>query len=442
MRSLFDESSYSGKESGPLASRMRPKVFDSFVGQEHIIGAGTVLRENIQNGLLPSMIIWGPSGTGKTTLARIIADHCQADFESVTGLNAGVADIRNIVDAARSSQQLGGPRTVLFVDEIHRFSKSQQDVLLPHVESGVISLIGATTENPAVTVIRPLLSRCLVLKTKYLNDDDLGKLIDSALTDGVNGLATWTPVIGEDSIGYIVRMSDGDARVALNALELATIATAPDERGVRRITIDMVKKALRERYVPHDREGDYHYDTISALIKSVRGSDPDAAIYWLARMLDGGTDPLYVTRRLMILAAEDIGLANESAINLAVAAHHAVAVIGLPEAAIPLAEAVIGLAVSPKSNAVYKALLAAQEEVERTRGKPVPNHLRNQSNTARREFVHGGEYHYPHDFPGHFVPQQYLPDGLTESVFYVPTNQGSESLVKQRFHHLVDADKD
>ena len=438
MRSLFDQFSHPERESGPLASRMRPRAFESFVGQEHIVAKGTILRENIQNGQLPSLIIWGPSGTGKTTLARIIADYCGANFEPVTGLNAGVADIRHIVDGAQKSRRLEGKKTVLFVDEIHRFSKSQQDVLLPHVEAGTVSLIGATTENPSVTVIRPLLSRCLVLKTEYLDGQALLQLMHSALADSVNGLAAWNPSIDKETLGYIVRMADGDARVALNTLELATIATAPDEDGARSITIDTVKRTLDERYIPHDRDGDYHYDTISALIKSVRGSDPDAAIYWLARMLAGGTDPLYVTRRLMILAAEDIGLANETALSLAVSAHHAAVAIGLPEAGIPLAEAVIGLAVSPKSNAVYKALRAAQEEVQRTRGKPVPVHLRNPSNATRRDLGHGTDYHYPHDFADHFVSQQYLPDGLTETQFYFPSAQGRESLVREFLKYLKD----
>ena len=431
MQSLFDQFADPGEELAPLASRMRPKTFESFIGQQHIVGEGTVLRENIRNGILPSMIIWGPSGTGKTTLARIVADSCDAVFASIAGLNAGVADIRNIVDLAQNSRRLERRKTVLFVDEIHRFSKSQQDVLLPHVEAGTVCLIGATTENPSVTVIRPLLSRCLVLKTEPLGQTELTAVLDAALHDSVNGLLAWQPVIDQETIDYVAQRADGDARVALNALELATIATAPDQGGFRRVTVNMVTRTLTERYIPHDRKGDYHYDTISALIKSVRGSDPDAAIYWLARMLEGGTDPEYVTRRLMILAAEDIGLANESALNLAVAAHHAVAAIGLPEAAIPLAEAVIGLAVSPKSNAVYNALKAAQLEVEGTRDKPVPLHLRNPSNRSRQIEGHGVDYHYPHEFPDHFVPQQYLPDDLIHRKFYNPTQQGSEIHIQE-----------
>jgi putative ATPase len=438
MRSLFDQFSHPEREPGPLASRMRPRTFQSFVGQEHIVGNGTVLRENIQNGQLPSLIIWGPSGTGKTTLARIIADYCEAHFESITGFNAGVADIRNIVDIAQKVKRLEGKKTVLFVDEIHRFSKSQQDVLLPHVESGTVSLIGATTENPSVTVIRPLLSRCLVLKTEGLDGQALLQLMQSALVDSVNGLAEWNPTIDKAALEYIVRMADGDARVALNTLELATIATAAGGDGVRRITLNTIERTLDERYIPHDRDGDYHYDTISALIKSVRGSDPDAAIYWLARMLAGGTDPLYVTRRLMVLAAEDIGLANEAALSLAVSAHHAVTAIGLPEAAIPLAEAVIGLAVSAKSNAVYTALRAAQEEVQKTRGKQVPIHLRNPSNATRRDLGHGSDYRYPHDFADHFVVQRYLPDGLAQTQFYFPSDQGREGHVRERLEHLND----
>jgi len=410
----------------PLAARMRPRTFEEFVGQEQIVGPGRVLRTAIEADQVPSIILWGPPGSGKTTLAYLIARVTSSHFEPISAVTAGVADLRRVVEEARERRRMYDRRTILFVDEIHRFNKAQQDVILPHVEDGTITFIGATTENPSFEVISPLLSRCRVFTLLQLTDEQVRTIVERAIEDEERGLGKRKPVLAPDAMETLVNISNGDARVALNALEMATAATRPDSSGVRHIDLATIEDALQRRVPLYDKGGEQHYDTISAFIKSVRGSDPDAAVYWMCRMLEAGEDPLFIARRLIILAAEDIGLAEPMALTVAVAAQQAVHFVGLPEGAIPLAEATIYLATAPKSNSAYMALSRAREEVQNTRHYPVPLHLRNPVTPTMKRMGYGKDYRYAHSFEGHFVEQDYLPEKLRGRRYYQPSDQGAE----------------
>lgn len=416
----------------PLAARMRPRAFDEYVGQEHIIGPGTALRNSIEADTLPSIILWGPPGTGKTTLASLIANVTDSHFEQVSGVASGVADLRRIAGEARERLGMSGQSTILFVDEIHRFNKAQQDVILPYVEDGTLVLIGATTENPSFEVVSPLLSRARVFALESLSDEQVRLIVGAAATDLERGLGGMHPVIDREALDALVNLANGDGRTALNALELAVSATAPDADGARHITVGMVEDAMQRRSLRHDKAGDLHYDTISAFIKSVRSSDPDAAIYWLARMLEAGEDPLFIARRLVILASEDIGMAAPQALTVAVAAQQAVHFIGLPEGRIPLAEATVYLSTCPKSNASYMALNRAMRDVQETRNEPVPLHLRNAVTGLMQGMGYGEGYKYAHDFEGNFTQTQNLPDSLKDRRYYVPSSQGYERTVRER----------
>ena len=430
---LFEHRSQSELLSrAPLAARVRPRTFDEYVGQEHIIGLGTALRNSIEADALPSIILWGPPGTGKTTLASLIANVTNSHFEQLSGVASGVADLRRIASEARERLGMSGQSTILFVDEIHRFNKAQQDVILPYVEDGTLVLIGATTENPSFEVVSPLLSRARVFALESLNDEQVQLIVESAAADAQRGLGTLNPNLDKEALDALVNLSNGDARTALNALELAVTATTPDSDGTRRVNVPMVEDAMQRRSLRHDKAGDLHYDTISAFIKSVRASDPDAAIYWLARMLEAGEDPLFIARRLVILASEDIGMAAPQALTVAVAAQQAVHFIGLPEGRIPLAEATVYLATAPKSNASYMALNRATEDVQRTRNEPVPLHLRNAVTGLMRDMGYGEGYKYAHDYEGNFTPMQNLPDSLKDRRYYQPGTQGYERTVKER----------
>lgn len=426
------KSSWEMPETIPLAARMRPRNFTEFVGQEHLVGEGRVLRKCIDTDQLPSLILWGPPGSGKTALAYVIANMTKSHFSSVSAVNAGVADLRQIIDEAGKRLKFSRQRTVLFIDEIHRFNKAQQDAVLPFVERGVITLIGATTENPSFEVISPLLSRCRVFTLKSLTDQEMKLIIRRALEDEERGLGRLKVEMSEEALGHLVTISNGDARVALNAVEMATWATLPDENGRRRLELTTIEEALQHRALLYDKGGDQHYDLISALHKSLRGSAPDAALYWLGRMLEAGEDPLYIARRLVRFACEDVGMADPQALVIAVAAQQAVHFVGMPEGNLALAEAVTYLATAPKSDSVYKAYSQVQEDVAHSRNEPVPFHLRNPATPLMRQLDYGKDYKYAHDYPGHFVEQQYLPSSLANKRYYFPGDQGYEREVLAR----------
>jgi len=420
------------EKEAPLAARMRPQSFAEFMGQEHLVGEGHVLRKTIEADQLVSMLFWGPPGSGKTTLARIIANTTKSHFSPISAVTAGVADLRRIIEEAKERRGMHGQRTILFIDEIHRFNKAQQDVVLPYVEDGTITLIGATTENPSFEVISPLLSRCRVFTLNTLTNDEVRVIAERAIADEERGLGKMGVKLEDDALEHLVVMSNGDARVALNALEMATFATEPDKKGKRKIPLATIEDALQHRALLYDKAGDQHYDTISALHKSLRGSDPDAALYWLGRMLEAGEDPLYVARRLVRFASEDVGMADPQALVVAMAAQQAVHFIGMPEGNLALAEAVVYLATAPKSNSLYKAYSQVQQDVERTRTDPVPLHLRNPETRLMRELGYGKGYKYAHNFPGHFVEQQNLPDALQGKRYYSPSDQGFEKEIERR----------
>jgi putative ATPase len=419
-------------QSMPLAARMRPQTFAEFVGQEHLVAEGRVLRKCIEADQLPSMVFWGPPGSGKTTLAHIIANVTRAHFSPLSAVSAGVADLRRVIEEAKKRLKSSGQRTILFVDEIHRFNKAQQDAVLPFVENGTVTFIGATTENPSFEVISPLLSRCRVFRLDLLSDHDVRLIAERAIKDKKRGLGGSHIAISEEALRHLVTMSDGDARVALNALEMAAFATVPDSDGLRSIDLPAIEEALQHRALLYDKSGDQHYDLISALHKSLRGSDPDAGLYWLGRMLEAGEDPLYIARRLVRFASEDVGVADPQALVLAVAAQQAVHFVGLPEGNLALAEAVVYLSTAPKSNSLYQAYSHVQKDIQQGRNEPVPLNLRNPVTDLMRRMGHGQGYKYAHDYPGHFVKQQNLPTSLQGKRYYVPTEQGYEKAIADR----------
>ena len=437
MPDLFEATHEEDLSGQPLAARMRPQTLDEFLGQEHILGPGTLLRAAIEKDDLTSLIFWGPPGCGKSTLASVIAHHTKARFENFSAVTSGVPEMRKAIQRARELRKASGRRTILFVDEIHRFNKAQQDALLPHVEDGTVTLIGATTENPYFEVNSPLISRSRIFVFEPLSDDHIRALVVRAASDTDRGLGGEKIELEEDALAHIVDMAQGDARSALSALELAVKATEPDaSTGAKTVTLKIAEDALQKRVLKYDKGGDNHYDTISAYIKSMRGSDPDAAVYWLARMLAAGEDPKFIARRLVIQAAEDVGNADPMALVVATAAAQAVQFVGLPEAQIPLAQATIYLACAPKSNASYVAISRASKDVVERKGPPVPIHLRDANYPGAKKLGHGKGYLYPHDFPSHHVEQEYVPPGAKSQPYYEPTDHGHEAKFKQRLERL------
>jgi putative ATPase len=434
---LFSESPLESGGIGldaPLAERLRPATLDEFVGQKHLLGEDKIIRRAIESGRLVSMILWGPPGTGKTTLARIIASESHSHFCSISAVTAGVGDVRKIIARAREQRKIDGRGTILFIDEIHRFNKGQQDALLHSVEDGTLLLIGATTENPSFEVISALLSRCRVYKLESLDSEELGIIIDHALA-AEQGLKPLQLQLDPEARALLITLAGGDARNLLTALELASRLAHPDASGVRLIDRVLIQEAMQRRTLLYDKQGEYHYDVISAFIKSVRGSDPDAALYWLARMLDAGEDPLFIARRLIILASEDIGNADPHGLMMAVSAFQAVHAIGMPEGRIVLAQATTYLACAPKSNASYLALEAASVRVHEGDPVDVPLHLRNAPTKMMKAFGYASGYKYPHDFGG-FTEQNYLPEELKEVTFYHPTENGIEKKIRERLLQL------
>lgn len=414
----------------PLAERMRPKTLDEYIGQKHLVGPGAILRKMIDSGRISSFILWGPPGVGKTTLAQIIAHKLETPFYTLSAVTSGVKDVRDVIERAKNGRFFSQASPILFIDEIHRFSKSQQDSLLGAVETGVITLIGATTENPSFEVIRPLLSRCQLYVLKSLEKEDLLELLHRAVTQDVELSKRAIELKETDAM---LRYSGGDARKLLNILELVVEADS-DEPVV--ITDEKVVERLQQNPLAYDKDGEMHYDIISAYIKSIRGSDPDGALYWLARMIEGGEDPAFIARRLLISAAEDIGLANPNALLLANAAFEAVMKIGWPEGRIPLAEVTVYLATSPKSNSAYEGINRALDLVRKTGNQPVPLHLRNAPTKLMKQLGYGDGYKYAHDYEGHFVKQQFMPDELTEARLWQPQANAAEQKLKDRMQAL------
>ena len=422
--------------NAPLADRMRPRNLDEFFGQEHIVGEGRLLRRMISADRISSIIFFGPAGCGKTTLARIIANQTSSYFYSLNAVTAGVKDVREVIEKAKNNLGVERKKSILFIDEIHRFNKSQQDALLPSVENGTIILIGATTENPFFEINSPLISRSTLFKLEKISEEGIRKIIETTLSDRERGLGDEDIEIDEEAMKYLSGLSDGDARVALNAVELAWLTTPKDSEGRIRIDIDTIVECMQRKKVVYDKSDNAHYDTISAFIKSMRGSDPDAAIYYLAKMLYAGEDPKFIARRMVIFASEDIGNANIKALELAVATFKAVEVIGMPECRINLAHCVTYLASSPKSNASYLAIDRALKDVKTKPDYEVPYHIRNANYEGERELGIGGGYKYPHDFENDYVEQQYLPDELVGTKYYEPKERGNEKNLKAFLEQL------
>lgn len=421
------------KGTAPLAARMRPRTLDEIVGQDALIGPGTLLRRAIEADRIPSLILYGPPGTGKTTLAQVIATTTNAAFVPLNAVSSGVADIRNTIEGARERLDLHGKPTIVFIDEIHRFNRSQQDALLPAVEDGVLQLIGATTENPFFSVNKPLLSRCRVFRLQPLERDEIETLLYRALNDKERGLGDIDVEADPDAIRYLADVANGDVRIALNALEFAVFAAERDAQGKRQLNLAVVQEALQQRMSPGARE-DEHYDVTSCFIKAMRGSDPQATLYWLARLIYAGEDVEYIARRIMIHAAEDVGLADPQALVVATAAAQAVERVGMPEGRIILAQAALYIALAPKSNAVIVGIDQALAAVEKYRLEPPPMAMRDAHYRGAKQLGHGVGYKYPHDYPNHWVEQQYLPDALVNATFYRPSNQGLEPELWKKLH--------
>ena len=420
------------QQEAPLATRMRPMALHEFIGQEHIMGKGRVLRKAIETNQIPSIILWGPPGSGKTSLAYLIANTPDYQFYPISAVSAGVNDLRRIIEEVKELRKLYQKKSILFIDEIHRFNKAQQDSILPHVEDGTITLIGATTENPSFEVISPLISRSRVLRLNPLTEGELRIILLRALKDSLRGLGSADVELDDKALAHLIRMSTNDARIALNALELAALTTSPDDKGKRQITLATIEDAVQNRSLRYDKDGDEHFDIISALHKSMRGSDPDASLYWLARMLEAGEDPMYVARRLIRFASEDVGMADPQALVIAMAAQQAVHFIGMPEGNLALAEATVYMATAPKSNSLYQAYSRVREEIKKGKIEPVPLHLRNAVTPLMKDMGYGEDYKYAHDYPDNFVEQQNLPDSLQNKRFYTPSEQGFEKEVVDR----------
>ena len=420
----------------PLASRMRPHTLAEIAGQQHILAPGKLLRRAIESDRFTSLIFYGPPGTGKTTLAHVIARSTGSRFEALNGVESNVAEIRAKIDQARTWRDLRGETTILFIDEIHRFNKSQQDVLLPHIERGTVRFIGATTHNPYFYVNSPLVSRSQVFQLEAVSLEDIISVLDRAIADSEQGLGGRNIEAAPEALRHLSEKSDGDVRKALTALELAALTTPPDDDGVVRVTLEVAEESIQKKAIVYDADGDAHYDTASAFIKSIRGSDPDAALYWLAKMLHAGEDPRFIARRLVISASEDIGLADSGALRIAVDAHHAVEFIGMPEGRIILAHATVYLATAPKSNRAYAALGKAMADIEQGRTLAVPPHLRTKTRkklaAASGETEEAMRYLYSHDYDGAYVPQAYLPEGRT---YYEPSDEGLEKRIRERLEH-------
>lgn len=434
MDNLFETDS---RKYMPLAARMRPRNLYEYMGQKEILGEGTLLRKAIEEDVLGSLILFGPPGCGKTTLAEVIASVTKAFFVPMSAISAGKADIMNVVRAAEDRLRYEGKKTILFIDEIHRFNKSQQDALLPAVEQGKITFIGATTENPYFEVNRALISRARVVLLQPLTKEDIKDILIGALEDTERGLGKYHVAYDDEPLDVLAELSGGDARVALNVVETVVSVLKPDETGVCHLRAADIEEVLQRKVVHYDKSGDSHYDVISAFIKSMRGSDPDAAIHYLARMIEAGEDMEFVARRIMICAAEDVGMADPNALNVAVSAFRTLRAIGMPEGRIPLAEAVIYVATAPKSNSAIMAIDAALEDVRHKDIGVVPIHIRDGHHSAvKKELGHSLNYRYPHDYPGAYVKQQYLPDVLQNTVYYHPTAYGREKYVKERLEYL------
>lgn len=434
--SIFGLAQGSAKEP-PLADRMRPRDFDEFVGQNHLLAKDKLIWKIRKSKKLYSLILWGPPGSGKTTLARLLAAVSDAHFVSFSAVLSGVKEVREVVEDAKRRRQMEKRATVLFVDEVHRFNKAQQDAFLPHVEDGTLIFIGATTENPSFEVIAPLLSRCRVITLTPLADDDISKILTRTLEDEERGLGKRHLTLDDDARALIIESANGDARSALNTLEIC--ASFVSDGAI--IKVQEAAEAVQRKILRHDKTGEEHYNVVSAFIKSMRGSDPDASVYWLARLIDAGEDPRFIARRMIIFASEDIGNADPVALMTAVAAAQAVEHVGMPEAAINLAHACTYLAGAPKSNASYMALNKAREEIEKSGALDVPLHLRNAPTKLMEKLGYGEEYKYPHDFPDAFVRQQYLPDKIKNKKFYEPTRHGREKLIAERLESLIKAEK-
>lgn len=426
------------KDESPLASRLRPTTLDEVVGQQHIVGKDKLLYRAIKADKLSSIIFYGPPGTGKTTLAKVIANTTSAEFMQINATSAGKKDMEEVVAAAKNNQGMYGKKTILFIDEIHRFNKGQQDYLLPFVEDGTIILIGATTENPYFEVNPALLSRSVIFELKKLPTEDIRTLLLRAVNDTEKGMGSYHAQMDDDALEFLADMANGDARAALTAIELGILTTDRSEDGIIHITLDVASECIQKRVINYDKTGDNHYDTISAFIKSMRGSDPDAAVYYLARMLYAGEDVKFIARRIMILASEDIGNADPQALQVAVAAAQAVERLGMPEARIVLAQAVTYMASAPKSNSAINAIDKAMRVVQETKTPPVPVHLQDAHYKSAGKLGHGKGYKYAHDYKNHYVKQQYLPDGLTGEVFYEPSENGYEQQIRAYYKKIKE----
>lgn len=425
------------KKEAPLAARMRPRTINEFFGQEHIVGDGKILNRAIKADKISSVIFYGPPGTGKTTLAKIISNSTKSFFVQINATTAGIKDIKEAVEKAKYNLALSGKKTILFIDEIHRFNKNQQDALLPHVEDGTLIMIGATTENPYFEVIKALVSRSMVLELFRLTTQDIIKILNSAISDKERGMGVYNCKVSEEAVEFLADVANGDARAALNAIELAILTTGSDENGKIIIDIDAASDSIQKKAIIYDKAGDNHYDVISAFIKSMRGSDPDATLYYLARMIYAGEDPMFIARRILICAAEDVGLAEPSAVSVAASAMTAVSYVGMPEARIILSHAALFVATAPKSNASYHGIEKALEDVK-VNIKTVPHHLTNAPIKEMKNIGRGVGYKYAHDYKNHYVKQQYLPDELEGKIYYNPTDIGYENIITKHLNFLKD----